>query len=351
VTALRVAVPADRAEQDPGSGAGRVWTTVISELRGRGVEVEPRTTRARRMPSLRRRVPDVWLVPGDFGQIDVPAPVVAIVHGAAWPLEPDFFDYVPRAFAEPSIAAVEATLASASFAIAPSEYTRRGIAATGHIEPEQVAVVPHGVDLDAFAPSRAGGRGEVQRAFGQPRPYVLFASIPSIPQKNLGALRAAMASLVAEGRPHALVIGGGPAGGESAEELAAIDADLPGVPGRVAWLGHVDDHTLAGLMAECAAFCLPSLFEAFGLTALEAMACGAPVVVSNRGALPEVVGEAGIATPPTPAELERALARVLDDSALAASLGDAARRRAESMSWRRTADGWLAALEHAAASA
>ena len=300
------------------------------------------------MPSLRRHAPDVWLVPSDVGRIEVGAPVVAIVHGAAWPLEPDFFDYVPHAFAESSIAAVEATLASASFAIAPSEYTRRGIAATGHMEPEQVTVVPHGVDLDAFGAARAGGRDQVERALGRPLPYVLFASIPSIRQKNLGALRAAMDRLVAAGRPHALVIAGGTAGGESAEELAAIDAELSATPGRVAWLGHVDDHALAGLMAECAAFCLPSLFEAFGLTALEAMACGAPVVVSARGALPEVVGDAGIVAPPTPAELEGALARVLDDPALAASLGAAARSRAETMSWSRTADGWLAVLEDAA---
>ena len=154
--------------------------------------------------------------------------------------------------------------------------------------------------------------------------------------------------LAARGLPHALVIAGGTAGNESADELAAIVAELPGAPGKVAWLGQVDDLALAGLMAEADAFCLPSLLESFGLTALEALACGAPVVVSDRGALPEVVGEAAVVTEPDPEALAAALERVLGDATLGRKLRAAGPRRAAGMTWERTARGWLAVLQRAA---
>ena len=216
------------------------------------------------------------------------------------------------------------------------------------LAPDRVIAVPHGVDADVFHPAARGGRAAVARALGADRPYVLFASIPSIAQKNLQALKTAMGRLAAGGLPHALVIAGGTAGGESPELLARIAADLPEAPGRVAWLGHQGDTELAGLMAEADAFCLPSLIESFGLTALEAMACGAPVVVSNRGALPEVVGNAGVITDPAPAALEAALRRLLGEPELAHHLRAAGRERALTMPWEATAAGWLAVLEAAA---
>ena len=95
-------------------------------------------------------------------------------------------------------------------------------------------------------------------------------------------------------------------------------------------------------MAGAAAFCLPSLYEGFGLTALEAMACGAPVVVSDRGSLPEVVGDAGIVTAPTAAAIAEALRRVLSEPELAARLSAAGPARAAEFTWARTAAGWLA---------
>jgi glycosyltransferase involved in cell wall biosynthesis len=88
--------------------------------------------------------------------------------------------------------------------------------------------------------------------------------------------------------------------------------------------------------------------EGFGMAVAEAMACGAPVVVSDRGALPEVVGDAGIVVPPTAEALEAALADLLGHPAAAAALGARAQARAAGFTWERTAAGFLAALEAAA---
>jgi glycosyltransferase involved in cell wall biosynthesis len=332
---------------DPSTGAGRVWRSVLPGLRKR-TRLKAVGRPDRGLGRLARRRPDVWLGPGHEGPIWRDEPVVVVVHGSAWMLDPTVLELVPRGYAEALVANTEATLRSASFAIAPSEYTRRGLTDGYGLPKERVFAVPHGVDAEAFRPSREGGRALVAAALGEERPYILFASIPSIRQKNLPALREAIARLARRGLPHALVIAGGTAGGESAEVLDAIGADLPGLPGRVAWVGHLGDRELAGLMAEADAFCLPSLFESFGLTALEAMACGAPVVASNRGALPEVVGEAAVLSDPTPDALEAALLRVLTDGQLARRLREAGRARAERMTWERTADGWLAVLQRAA---
>ena len=341
---LDVAVPADRFRIDPRTGAGRVWHSVLPRLEP-SARVRPRSARRR----FRLHRPDVWLAPGHEGPVDVPQPVVAVIHGTAWKLEPEAVrELVPREYAERFVAATEATLRTADWAIVPSEYARRGLVEGYGFDPERVVAIPHGVDLDAFHPGRAGGRAAVARALGGERPYVLFASVPSIRQKNLAALRDAVALLAGRGLPHALVIAGGTAGGETPEELAAIVAELPGAAGRVAWLGHVDDAALAGLMAEADAFCLPSLLESFGLTALEALACGAPVVVSDRGALPEVVGDAALIAEPSAEALAAALERVLGDRALAGRMRTAARTRAEGFGWERTAAGWLAVLQRAA---
>ena len=101
-------------------------------------------------------------------------------------------------------------------------------------------------------------------------------------------------------------------------------------------------------MAGADAFCLPSLYEGFGLTALEAMACGAPVIVSDRGALPEVVDGGGIVVEPSPEAIANALERVLSDDELASSLRRRAVERARTFTWARTASGWLAVLRAAA---
>jgi glycosyltransferase involved in cell wall biosynthesis len=338
--AVRVAVPPEHFHVKPGTGAGRVWHSVLPHLRARA--------RLRVVRRIRLRRPDVWLLPVHGSPVTRREPVVAVIHGSAWMLDPQTLELIPREWAEPFVANTEATLERAALAIVPSHYTRRGLTEGLGMPEDRVAVVPHGVDASAFHPSRRGGRRLVREALGADRPYVLFASIPSIQQKNLAALKLAVAGLARRGLPHALVIAGGTAGGEGPQVLEEIAADLPGLPGRVAWLGHLGDRDLAALMAEADAFCLPSLFESFGLTALEAMACGAPVVVSSRGALPEVVGDAAVVSEPTPEALEEALVRALTDTHLSARLRAAGRARAEGMTWERTANGWLAALRRAA---
>jgi glycosyltransferase involved in cell wall biosynthesis len=121
------------------------------------------------------------------------------------------------------------------------------------------------------------------------------------------------------------------------------------LPNGVSVVERPGDEALADLMAGADAFVLPSHWEGFGLTALEAMGCGAPVIVSDRGALPEVVGDGGLVSEPTAAGLREALRRVLGDPDFAAQLSRRGRERAAAFTWERTARGWLAACEAAIA--
>jgi glycosyltransferase involved in cell wall biosynthesis len=150
------------------------------------------------------------------------------------------------------------------------------------------------------------------------------------PRKNLATLAAAVRRL---GNPDLrLALAGREARG-SREVLG--DA-------RVTWLGRVDDESLADLYAAAAVTAFPSLHEGFGLPAVEALACGSPLVVSDRGALPEVVGDAAIVTAPTVEAVAEGLRAALEPGT-AERLRDAGPERAALYSRARTGrEAWAA---------
>jgi glycosyltransferase involved in cell wall biosynthesis len=111
-----------------------------------------------------------------------------------------------------------------------------------------------------------------------------------------------------------------------------------GIEQDVLLTGFVDDEDLPALYSGASVFAFPSLYEGFGLPPLEAMACGTPVVTSNRSSLPEVVGDAGLLVNPLDIEaLASAIDRLLTDPELSAGLIQRGLIRAASFSWTRTA--------------
>ncbi len=345
---LRVAVPAALADVNPMSGVGKMWRHVLGGLASRpDVEVRYANPVARRA---RRARPDVWLSDCGMGAIPADAPLVVQVHEAGWD-EPAVRETLDPHFVEVVLEGrVGDAVRAATHVITPSASARTQVLKHWRLADENVHAVPHGVDSDVFRPRRGDVGGLLAAAGGHAGvPYVLFVS-QIHPRKNLGVLRDAMTLLALREFPHQLVVVGGPAQDRVDSEALDIEAsaDLSGYPGRVVRFREMDEDDLATLMAGAAVFCLPSLMEGFGLTALEAMSCGVPVVVSDRGALPEVVGEAGRVVPPTVEAVADAMATLLTDPSLAAAVGAAARRRAEMFSWTRTVDGWLAVLRAAA---
>ena len=166
------------------------------------------------------------------------------------------------------------------------------------------------------------------------RPYVLFVGTLE-PRKNIPLLIEAFARVRSEHPQLQLVLVGG-RGWLDAPIFAAHDRS--GVGSSAHFVGWLEARDLAVLYSQAAVFVLPSLYEGFGLPVLEAMACGAPVVCSNAGPLPEVAGDAALLlTPEEPDAWAEAIKRVLGDSQLSADLRARGMRRAELFSWERTA--------------
>jgi len=116
-----------------------------------------------------------------------------------------------------------------------------------------------------------------------------------------------------------------------------------GIKERVIFTGWVAEDDKPALLRGAVAFVFPSLYEGFGLPPLEAMACGTPVIASNRSSLPEVVGEGGILVEPTDVEaLAEALEVLWVDDALRAELRQRALAQAARFSWKQTARETLA---------
>jgi glycosyltransferase involved in cell wall biosynthesis len=218
----------------------------------------------------------------------------------------------------------------AALVITPSAFSRDEVVQLLGVDPARVAVVPGGVD-PRFSPSADPAPARAALGIGD-RPYVLTVASRTA-RKNLGVLDLAARRLRERGVD--LVAAGG-----DRPQFRAEDGH-----GGVRALGHVDDALLPGLYAGAAAFVLPSLYEGFGLTALEALAAGVPVVAADRGALPEVCGDAAQLVDPTdPEAVAAALERALADPAPWRAAGPP---RAAPLTWDATAravDGRLTEL-------
>jgi glycosyltransferase involved in cell wall biosynthesis len=341
-----VGVPAFLTKLPATTSVGRIWKLGLASL-AKLVTVRVADD-VQRPGRLWRRV-DVWLTDGHSGPLGVAAPVVAVLHEAAWTdptLRPLMDPWFIEQFEGPSADAA----AEAERVLTGSHSSKAQIVAAYGLPDDRVDVAPYGLDHAIYRPGLPSPSDLLAAAGGSPAtPYVLFVSTVH-PRKNLGALRGALAELAGDGLPHALVLVGGPAAdrSDSKDLMRAAVAPIPGTPAVPVNLAGASDADVARLMAGAAAFCLPSLMEGFGMAVAEAMACGAAVVVSDRGSLPEVVGDAGVVTTTDASSVAAGLREVLSSPARREELGRAATRRAAAYTWENMASVWAAALRHVA---
>jgi glycosyltransferase involved in cell wall biosynthesis len=258
-----------------------------------------------------------------------------------------------------------------------SEFSRRELIELGGLDPSRLTVIGGGVD-SRFSPSGdRAATGDAARAADAPRtdpeathtataprtdpeaihtataprtdpeathaatalglhrPYVLTIATDD-PRKNLDALLPCAVALAQRGIELVWA-------GDSRPQFART-RPLTGLRA----LGYVPDELLVGLYRGAEAFVLPSRYEGFGLTCLEAMACGTPVIAADRAALPEVCGDAALLVDPDdPGAITHAVLAVCEDPPRAAHLRAAGIRRARHYSWERAAaacDALLAAV-------
>lgn len=195
-----------------------------------------------------------------------------------------------------------------------------------------IAVVPCGVDLDTFRPV---DKAKVRRRLGLPsEPIVLFVGRIE-PLKGIDILLRAAAQLGEDIHFCLVIVGGDETVQREKMELEGLAAEL-GIAGRVTFLAAVD-HDLLPLFYNAADVCVvPSYYESFGLVALEAMACGTPVVASRVGGLQGTVrdSETGYLIPwRCPEPFAERLELLLENEELRRNLGESARAVAEGYAW------------------
>jgi glycosyltransferase involved in cell wall biosynthesis len=221
-------------------------------------------------------------------------------------------------------------LARAHHIIVDASQTKQDLLQRGLATDRDVSVIPLGVS-EAFTP--APDDGALAR-YDLPTRYILNVGVLE-PRKNHVGLLRAVQRLHAQGEPISVVIVGRD-GWRWQDPLA--QPDLAGLRPWVRILRHVPEVDLVALYRRAIVFAYPSLYEGFGLPILEAMACGIPVVASNRSSVPEVAGGAAILVDPTDtAALAAGLLAVLRDADLRQRLVQAGLQRARGFSWKRTA--------------
>ena len=274
-----------------------------------------------------------------------PCPVVVSIHDLS-------FEHLPETFKRRSRTQLRLTVRHsarrAARIISLSEHGRRDIIETYGITAERVSAIP------LAAPSNFGpvhDNRELQRVrhnYGIDGDYIL--SVGSIqPRKNLARLVKAYASLrgnkSADKLPKLVLVG--KCGWLYDETLRTLEET--GVKDSVVLTGYVPQADLPALYSGALCFVYPSYFEGFGLPPLEAMKCGAPVIVGNKTSLPEVVGDAALAVDPFDVEaIASAMKKVIESSALRNELSIKGQTRAEAFDWRETARKTLAIYEEVA---
>lgn len=258
-------------------------------------------------------------------------PTLLTVHDLSFIRYPDVY---PEALVRYLNRVVPWSVRRATHIVADSAETQRDLTALWGVPEEKISVLYAGVGAEFQPVTNRRTLTAVREKYGLgDKPYLLSVGTVQ-PRKNYQMLIRAYAA-VATNWPHRLAIAGGKGWLYDAilEEIAA-----QGLQERVLMLGFVDDADLPALYSDAALFLFPSLYEGFGLPVLEAMACGAPCIVSDASCLPEVVGDAGVLlSPHDEAGWARAIHRLLLDAPQRARLVGRGALQAHRFTWTEAA--------------
>jgi glycosyltransferase involved in cell wall biosynthesis len=304
--------------------------------------------------AVRTAAPDVFFSPSVYTYFPLPLGMRAVVtiHDAI----AERFPHLTLPSARARLfwkLKVKLAIAQADVVLTVSEYSRRDLQRVLGISPQRLRVAVE-APAEAYHPVPIAESRAAARDVGVPDGAGWFTYVGGFnPHKRIDLIIRAHAA-IAKGAavpPHLLLVGtttGDVFHGESGRLRHLIDAC--GTSALVHWTGFVPDERLRQLHAGAIAAILPSECEGFGLPAVEAAACGAPVIATTESPLPELLAGGGIFVVPgdLPA-LTDAMRRLADDPALRASLGAEALRRTRLLTWEAGARAALDAIQEAAA--
>ena len=256
--------------------------------------------------------------------------VVVTIHGLEYQYLPQYYKFPQKLYLNKS---TEYAVHHASHLIAVSQWTKSQLVEKLGADPKKITVVYEGVSAANSSTSKVKSAETLEVSLGG-APYILFVGTIQ-PRKNLVRLIEAFSKLQARDQVLNLVIAGKV--GWMYEEILAAPKKF-GVGKRVKFLGYVSDEELASLYQNALFFVLPSLCEGFGLPVLEAMRFGCPVIASKAGALPEVVGDAGLLVDPYKVEeIAGAMKLMIKNSDLREALREKGFHQVRKFSWQKAA--------------
>ncbi len=229
-------------------------------------------------------------------------------------------------------------VAQADRLIAANPAESRDLQAFYGADPARISVIPCGVDVNLFRPLP---RGEARALLNLPPDAKIVLFVGRLePIKGVDILLDALSHLTCDGCQGIALIVGGNLDGDEAARLLAIRDDL-GLRDNVRFLGAQEQRTLPYFYAAADICVVPSFYESFGMVAIEAMACGLPVIASRAGGLQFTIEHEtnGLLVPPGDSiALASALQRLLVDDALRSKMSGAGVRMASAYSWQRVAE-------------
>lgn len=258
-------------------------------------------------------------------------PSIVTIHDMTFFLFPDLHTRSKRLFFP---FAIRSSVRRADALIAISESTRQDSIRLLGVSPQKIFTTQLGITDEFRVVKDNELLAKVRKKYDLPEEFVLYVGLVE-PRKNIPFLIRAYKSLADEGIKHNLVIVGRI--GWMYQEVFKQIEEL-GLEGRVQFTGYLPQDDLPMVYNLASLFVYPTKYEGFGLPALEAMACGTPVVTTAISSLPEIVGDAGMLIPPGDEQaLASAMAEVLHDSTLFNQLRTRGLQRSEHFTWERTA--------------
>ncbi|MFN8595327.1 MAG: glycosyltransferase family 1 protein [Anaerolineae bacterium] len=261
---------------------------------------------------------------------------VITVHDLNFFYFPEFLTAESRRYYDNQI---ERAVTVADHILADSHATRLDLIKWLNVPDDKITVVwlaPSRV----YRPIEPAALSEARARLQLPEKYLLFTGTLE-PRKNVAGLLHAYRQLIDRERQSPPLLLAGSRGWLFDETRALIDQLC--LSDRVRWIDSPAESDLVALYNAATVFALPSHYEGFGLTVLEAMACGVPTIISDRGSLPEIAGGASLIVDPDDyTELANSLQRALYDEPLRAELRSKGFRRVTDFSWERCARETLA---------
>jgi glycosyltransferase involved in cell wall biosynthesis len=256
--------------------------------------------------------------------------VVFVMHGGDWFVFPENYRFWDRAYHKLS---TPAYFRRADSIISVSNSASADIVRHTGVDPRKLVTIYHGVG-EHFSPIEDDRRrGTLRQKYNLPEKYLLYVG-QIYPMKNFSGILKAFSAL-RKTVPYKLVVVGKPAL-KFEKELKLIDT--LGLQEDVIRIGWVADEDLPAIYGMATALVFPSLYEGFGIPIIEAMACGCPVLTSNRGATAEVAGDAALLVEPTEvASISEGMHRLIEDADLRERLIAKGLRRCRDFTWENCA--------------